>query len=133
MNQNIFETSEENPVATQFKTMLLALERYATKAFKATDLSTSFIDMENPTVKKPVDLTGSPKAKEKKFFSLRLKKIIDQEDDLKVAIHALFSIIWGQCSKSMVTKFDAVKEMIYYKKKGDCASLLKEIKKVSIK
>ena len=135
MNQNVSETSKEHPVATQFKTTFLALERYATKTLKGTDLSSLFIDMEDPFLEESEDLPDqkTASAKDKKLFSLRLKRFVDQEDNIKGAMNALFSVIWGQCSKSMVTKLEAIKKTKSFKKKEDCASLLKEIKKITMK
>ena len=54
-----------------------------------------------------------------------------KEEDFSALLDTLLAVIWGQCSDHMVTKLKTVKEMEKWKEKGDCGSLLKEIRKIA--
>ena len=134
LKENIFQIPAENPPPTQFKNTLEALERYCFKTYPGVDLEDLFSNMEMPVLHEPDDLAQGSTKKQKKLYNLRLKRFIDQEIDLHSSLCSLFSVIWGQCSKPMISKLESeltnVKKL---KKNGRCDLLLIQIQKITMK
>ena len=134
MNGNVFECHEESRDPTQFNRTLEALERYANKTYtSAQDLQSLFDDLVTPSVSQPAALDPTASELDKQIFNLRLKKFVDHEDTLMANMHALFAVIWGQCSATMTTKLETHLDLSTWKAAADCASLLKEIQCISLR
>ena len=130
LNDNIFETPEENSDAVQFTRTVEAIERYAKKTYSSIKFKDLFTKFNNPTLAQPKDIKKDATATEKRLHDLRLQRFVKKEEDFEASLEALFAVIWGQCSDHMVTKLRAVKKIDEMKDNGECGSLLKEIRKI---
>ena len=81
----------------------------------------------------PAPLDSNATELDKQIFNLRLKKYVDREDTLMANMRALFAVIWGQCSTTMTTKLKMHEDLSIWKNKTDCAALLKEMQRISMR
>jgi len=132
---NIFSTPEESQDATQYIRTLEALQRYCSTHFDS-DFSSIFNNSPNnsaPSVDIPVKPESSATELEKDLYPLRLKAYVSQEIKLVKELQALWSVIWGQCTVTLITKLEDNDDIETWHSKGDVVSLLNEIQQISFK
>ena len=135
MNGSIFETSEESKDPTQFVRTLEALERFSYKTYK-TDLSSVFEQPTGTTPSIPRPTAPDPStadAYDKEAFTIKVKAHIAEEKQLLVDMKALWSVVWGQCSATLVSKLLDEEKVQTWKKQGDVVSLLQAIRLICMK
>ena len=134
MNDFIFETSEEAKDPTLFVKTLEALERYSYKTYTS-DLSSVIYQPvgEMPTIDKPDKPSASADEYDKEEYSIKLKAHLSNVKTLQVELKALWSVVWGQCSHSLVAKLLDEVDMDKWKKQGNVVELLQTIKKIMMK
>ena len=105
MNGFVFETFEEAKDPTAFVRTLEALERFASKTYK-TDLTTIFLQPKGilPNIPRPPLPDASADAYEKEAFAIKVKAHIAEEKQSVVDMKALWSVVWGQCSPTLISK-----------------------------
>ena len=76
LNDNVFETPEENTDTVQFTKTVEAIERYAKKTYSTIKFKDLFTKFNNPTLNQPKDLKKDATATEKRLHDLRLQRSI---------------------------------------------------------
>ena len=134
MNEFIFETAEEAKDPTMFVKTLEALERYSYKTYTS-DLSSIFYQPvgELPTIDKPEKPKKDADEYDKEEYSIKIKAHHANVKTLQVETKALWSVVWGQCSHSLVSKLMDETNMDTWKKEGNVVELLQTIKKIMMK
>ena len=122
------------------------LQVYLSSKYKSDIMSLSvlFTDMEMPTVKKPkepkeitvtdkkrISSTKISKFKET-IYNERIKQWICDDHSLEATIRSLYNIVRGQCSNVMKNKLTMAKNYATFKRKGEVAELLREVRRVSL-
>ena len=105
MNEFVFETAEEAKDPTLFVKTLEALECYSYKTYTS-DLSSIFYQPvgELPTIDKPDKPPKDADEYDKEEYSIKIKAHHASIKTLQVEMKALWSVVWGQCSHSLVSK-----------------------------
>ena len=134
MKGYVFKTSEESKDWTGFVRSLEALEQFANKTYK-TDLSSIFLQPNGhlpniPRPKKPLDTAD---AYDKEAFAIKDKSHIAKEKQMQVDLKALWSVVWGQCSATLISKLLDKKDLKEWKKSRNVSNLLKVVKSISMK
>ena len=105
MNGFVFETSEEAKDPTAFFRALEALEHFANKTYK-TNLSTIFLQPKGtlPVIPRPQLPGDAADAYDKEAFAIKVKSHVAEEKQFVVDTKALWSVVWGQCSPTLISK-----------------------------
>ena len=123
-------TPEETKDPILFIRTIEALERYCYKTYDS-DMSSIF-DATNPTLPvvtlpvrpDPADLVQTDLYKE------RIKRFDSKQEKLTKELKALWAVIWGQCTPSMITKLMDIPTIETWKKDAEILLLLNAIRKV---
>ena len=129
MNGHVFQSPEEAKDATQFIKTMEALEHHCTAKYDS-DFSSIFIappKCKLPEVEKPTKPDQLASEFDNDLYPLLLKQYLVKRDKLQIELKALWSVIWGQCSNTIITKLEDVRDLKTWKKKGDIVLLLNEI------
>jgi len=129
MNGHVFQSPDESKDATQFTKTLEALEHHCTITYQS-DFSSVFMEPPNcvlPSVDKPSPPSANATQFNKDLYPLLLKQYLSKKDKLHTELKALWSVMWGQCSNSIVTKLEDIKDIKKWKKSADVVSLMNEI------
>ena len=134
MNGFVFQTSEEVKDPTGFVRTLEALERFSNKNYK-TDLSTIFHQPKGtiPVIPRPDKPGDTADAYDKEAFTIKVKYHIAEEKQSLVEMKALWSVVWGQCSTTLISKLLDEKDLTEWKDSGNVVELLQAIKRISMK
>jgi len=118
MNGHIFQCFNEFNDKNQFPKTVKALGWYITNNLKFLgNMMPLTKELIKPTIKEPEDLDASETSKLK--ITLWEKKVAGYAtllDHIKSKLKAVFTMVWGQCSKAMRAK---LKSLLDYKTK-DC-------------
>jgi len=148
MNGHVFQIHSERTDPQQFDKTLEALSEYAMKTLKYPgDLVPFFKDLNVPVIPPVADLpeivitldptTGNEV--HRTTISAFAKRTWENEADdwfsrtklVKQHLKSLYSVAWGQCSKTMKAKLKTHDEFTDKDLLADCAWLLKEIKAIT--
>ena len=134
MNGFIFQTSEEVEDPTGFVRTLEALERFSNKTYK-TDLSTIFQQPKGtiPVVPRPDKPNDNADAYDKEAFLIKVKSHIAEEKQIVIDMKGLWSVVWGQCSPTLISKLLDEKDLQEWKKTKNMVELLQAVKCISMK
>ena len=134
MNGFIFETSEEAKDPTAFVRTLEALERFSNKNYK-TNLSTIFHQPKGtiPVIPRPDKPNDTADAYDKEAYIIKVKSHIAEEKQSVIDMKALWSVVWGQCSTTLISKLLDKKDLQEWKKSGNVVELLQAVKRISMK
>ena len=135
LHGHVFQLMAENPKQNQFEKTVEALDIYASATFSddAKYLSHLLDKFETPKVEKPNALKANADDTDKEGWKIEVKYWKAGEMRLKQTLHAMYTIIWGQCSQLMKTQVQACATFEKMKKDSDAALLLREIRGISYK
>jgi hypothetical protein len=119
-------------IGRSLQKILDALKEYSANNLKRPDdLRSLFEDgMKAPVIVEPSDLPDGATKKQEFLWQASMKLYHTRTDKLRSNLNSLYSVIWGQCSENLKTKFRSLDE---YKKSthtDDCVWLLTQIKSV---
>ena len=106
-----------------------ALEHHCTTKYDS-DFSGIFESPPNcklPEIEQPKKPSDKASDFETELYPLLLKQCLVKKDKLHIEQKALWSVILGQCSSSIITKMEDVKELKSWKQTADVVALLNEI------
>ncbi len=132
MNGYVFECVDESGDRTQFSKTLEVLGQYSSKKFKfPEDLRTLFKEPpRSPYITPPTEPGENATKLEQSLWDSKVAAYSKRCDTLVSNVHALYDVIWGQCSKNMQTKIKAVENYDIESENDNCAWLLNQIKGV---
>ena len=147
MNGHVFQVHHERLDPQQFDKTVEALYEYAMKNLsKPGDLISFFKDLQPPVVIPPVaDLvlqtrlvegveTEVPASQfEQRVWKNEVDEYCARKNIVAQNIKALYSIVWGQCSKAMKAKLQSHNDFIPQDLNANCSWLLKEIKAITFR
>ena len=147
MKGNVYQVYSEQRKKREFQNTTKQLKVFASTNYskQAKLLAPLFKDLTKPTVPKPVKGKTEPSGKtdsegnailiegefDKQVFSERIKMWIKEEAQLEAMTHALYEIVWGQCSELMQNRIIAHKDYEAIRDDGNVAELLKLIRTIS--
>jgi hypothetical protein len=128
MNGHVFQCFEERRDPVQFTKTMEALNAYAKRNLKTTDLASLFTTpMAQPKIELPASLGDNPTDVETLIQREEVKQYVCRTKDLKGHLAAMHSVAWGQCSEALKAK---LKSLTGYKEKSeahDCVWLFGKI------
>jgi hypothetical protein len=128
MNGHVFQCFEERRDPVQFTKTMEALNAYAKRNLKTTDLASLFTTpMAQPTIELPASLGDNPTDVETLIQREEVKQYVSRTKDLKGHLAAMHSVAWGQCSEALKAK---LKSLTGYKERSeahDCVWLFGKI------
>ena len=131
MNGHVFQCFEERRDPVQFTKTMEALNNYAKRKLKTTDLGSLFLSpVTQPTIELPADVGANPTDVELLIQREEVKQYVSRTKDLKGHLAALHSVTWGQCSEALKAK---LKSLTGFKEKfegHDCVWLFGKISSV---
>jgi len=110
-----------------------ALQRYSSKTYSYVELDSLFDDCKMPILEKPVKPSQGSDEVDIDVYETELEQFVKDKRKLRLSLKSLYSVIWGQCSNSMVIKLTSLDDQKKWKKEGDCGSLLQAIKQIVMK
>jgi hypothetical protein len=87
--------------------------------------------MVSPVILEPPDLPDNALKREEVIWEASIKSYARRTDELRSNLNTLYAVIWGQCSKAMRTKGQALDEFYNQNLANNCTWLLGEIKWVT--
>ena len=93
-------------------------------------------DLEQPEAVKPEKPDENDKDVDEvdvDAYKEELKEYVKEKKKLKLALRALYAVIWGQCSRNLIFRLEAIKENKTWKKEGNCSKLLENIRQIVAK
>ena len=136
LHGHVFQLYEESNDHTQFNRTLEAVDRYCNKTFTDVDMRAVFKELKQPEAKKPEkpDI-NDPDVDEVDVdaYKEELKEYVKEKKKLKLALRALYATIWGQCSRNLIFRIEALKDHDIWEKEGNCSKLLETIRQIVAK
>jgi len=138
MEGNVFQLPEENDNPMQFKNTKKALKNYCKEKYQV-DLSSLFQkECIQPTVLKPIkprklnDDDASVDSVDLDAYKEELKIYVQETRKMQLALKALYSVIWGQCSPNVEAKLKIATAGKKWEESGNCAQLLNMLQQITM-
>lgn len=134
MNGHVFQCHGESPDKQQYVKTVKALGAYINKNLKySKDVISICDDGEIHALEIPSDLTTEEKTSETKkmIWRIEVESYMKRKDLQESNTHAIYSVVWGQCSTGMQSKLQALPEFVKQNRGWDCSWLLKSIKGIT--
>jgi len=117
MNGHVFQCFEERRDPVQFTKTMDALNSYAKRDLKTTDLGSLFLSpITQPTIEMPAEVGDKATDVELLIQREEVKQYVSRTKDLKGHLAAIHSVAWGQCSEALKAK---LKSLNGFKEKFD--------------
>ena len=84
-------------------------------------------------LEKPVKPPANSDEVDIDVYDTELEQFVKDKRKLRLSLKSLYSVIWGQCSNSMVIKLTSIEDQKKWKKDDDCGNLLQAIKQIVMK
>ena len=110
MNGNVFETLEESRNPLQFKRTIKALQRHCSKTYSFVEMDSLFDSYKQPILEKPSKPKDTNDEVDHDVYDSELEQYVKDKKKLRLALKGLYSVIWGQCSNSMMIKLTAIED-----------------------
>ena len=140
MKGHVFQPRNVSKNPNQYHGTVEVLRQYIAKEYETgRELMALFLNTPmTPTITEPPDNPtptgqtddGAPKLtmRDIRTFDLLIKRYLEQADQLKDDLHALFYVILGQCDKAIVAKLESIDKYTEQATQGNCLWLLQHVR-----